>query len=34
MKYYLYNFMAYEILSHDSLEFVNKKLKETTKQKT
>ena len=33
MKYYLDNFMAYEILSHDSLEFVNKRLREITKEK-
>ena len=34
MKYYLDNFMAYEILSHDSLEFVNKRLREIAKEKT
>lgn len=34
MKYYLDNFMAYEILSHNSLEFVNKRLKEIDKEKT
>ena len=34
MKYYLDNFMSYEILSHDSLEFVNKRLKEIEKEKT
>ena len=33
MKYYLDNFMTYEILSHDSLEFVNKRLKEISKEK-
>lgn len=33
MKYYLDNFMAYEILSHNSLEFINKRLKEITKEK-
>lgn len=34
MKYYLDNFMTYEILSHDSLEFINKRLREITKEKT
>ena len=33
MKYYLDNFMAYEILSHDSLEFVDKRLIEIAKEK-
>lgn len=34
MKYYLDNFMAYEILSHNSLEFINKRLREIAKEKT
>ena len=34
MKYYLDNFMKYEILSHDSLEYIDKRLRELTKEKT
>ena len=34
IKYYLDNFMKYEILSHDSIEFVNKSLREIAKKKT
>ena len=33
MKYYLDNFMKYEILSHDSLEYIDKRLSELTKEK-
>lgn len=32
MKYYLDNFMAYEILSQESLEYINKRLKEINKE--
>ncbi len=32
MKYYLDNFMAYEILTQESLEYVNKRLKEINKE--
>ena len=34
MKYYLDTFMKYEILSHDSIEYVNEKLKEIENEKT